>query len=98
MPLIIKWNKRALNEFVIAIEYINRDSVKNAENIKNEILARINFIADHPEAFPPDKYKLNNDSGFRAFELHRYRVSYRIFGNEIQIVRVRHTKRNPKFY
>ncbi len=98
MPLIIKWNRRALNELNTAIEYISKDSVQNGEKVKNKILDRINFIADHPESFPLDKFKVNNDNSFRAFELQRYRVSYRIFGNEIQIVGLRHTKRNPKFY
>ena len=98
MPLIIKWNKRALNGLIAALEYIRKDSFQNAEKVQEEILAQISFIADHPEIFPPDNYKLENDGSFRAFELHHYRISYRVFGNDLRIERVRHTKRNPRSY
>ena len=98
MPVIIKWNVRALNDLALAIEYIRKDSIQNAEKVQQEILERINFLGNNPKAFPPDKYKLNNDNSFRAFELHRFRISYRIRGNDIRIERIRHTKRNPKIY
>ncbi len=45
---------------------------------------------------PADKYKTGNDGSYRAFELHYYRVSYRIMNYEIKIVRVRHTSMIPK--
>ena len=98
MHLIIKWNRGALNQLIKAIEYIQEDSLQNAEKVKDEILLEITALTTHPEKYPPDKYKLNNDGSFRAFELHRYRLSYRVVKNEIRIIRVRHTKRNPKNY
>ncbi|WP_119080756.1 type II toxin-antitoxin system RelE/ParE family toxin [Chitinophaga alhagiae] len=59
-------------------------------------MEKIDSLLTHPEQCAPDKYKLNNDGSFRAFELHRLRVSYRYTGREIRIVRVRHTRMNPK--
>ena len=35
MPLTIKWNKRAINQLIKAIEYIQEDSVLSAEKVKN---------------------------------------------------------------
>ena len=98
MQVIIKWNRSALNQLIKAIEYIQEDSEQNAEKVKNDLLSEITTLASHPEKYPSDKYKLNNDSSFRAFELHRYRISYRFKKNEIRIIRIRHTKRNPKKY
>ena len=98
MPLLIKWNKRAFNQLIIAVEYIELDSVKNSEKIKNKILLAIDSLMIHPEKFARDKYKKNNDGSFRAFEIYHYRVSYRFSKNEIRIIRIRHTKRNPKNY
>ncbi|MEP7237294.1 MAG: type II toxin-antitoxin system RelE/ParE family toxin [Ferruginibacter sp.] len=95
MQLIIKWNRAALNQLIKAIEYINDDSPQNAEKVKDDILSEITVLTAHPGKYPPDKYKLNNDGSFRAFELHRYRLSYRVVRNEIRIIRIRHTKRNP---
>lgn len=48
--------------------------------------------------YPLDKYRMNNDGSFRAYELLRYRVSYQIIEKEIIIVRVRHTSMEPKQY
>lgn len=98
MQLIIKWNKAAVNQLIKAVEYIEEDSVQNAEKVKNDLLTAISKLATHPEKYPPDKYNINNDGSYRAFELHSYRVSYRYRKNEIHIVRLRHTKRNPKTY
>jgi plasmid stabilization system protein ParE len=77
MGLAIKWNKRAIQQFDQAIEYIEEDSPKSSEKVKKDILLRINELAHHAESHNPDKYKENNDGSFRAFEIHRYRISYR---------------------
>jgi plasmid stabilization system protein ParE len=98
MAAIIKWNRRALEQFEDAVSYIEDDSVSNAEKFKLDILTKIDSLSAYPEKYSPDKYKMNNDGTFRAFELHRYRVSYRFKRNEIRIIRVRHTKRNPRNY
>lgn len=98
MGIGIKWNKRALRQFDQAIEYIEEDSLKNADKVKKDILSRISALGDHPQSHHPDKYKTNNDGSFRAFEIHRYRISYRCIRNEIRIIRVRHTKLNPLEY
>ena len=98
MLLTIKWNKRAINQLIKAVEYIEEASVQNAEKVKNDLLAEISKLTAHPEKYNPDKYHVNNDGSFRAFELHRYRVSYRYTKNAIRIIRIRHTKRNPKNY
>lgn len=37
-----------------------------------------------------------NNGNYRAYELYSYRISYKITSTEIQILRIRHTSRNPK--
>jgi plasmid stabilization system protein ParE len=98
MAIGIKWNKRALKQFDQAIEYIEEDSPKNADKVKKDILSRISALADHPQSHHFDKFKTNNDGSFRAFEIHRYRISYRHIRNEVRIIRIRHTKMNPLEY
>lgn len=80
------------------IKYILKHSYQNAEKVKNDILNSTRKLAEHPEIYPPDKYRKNNDGSFRAYELHHYRIAYRITENEIVIVRVRHTKMEPADY
>lgn len=98
MALHIKWSRHALNEFVTLINHIEKDSPANAANVSRALLEKIDNLLAHPEQCGPDKYKLNNDGSFRAFELHRLRISYRYTGREIRIVRVRHTRMNPENY
>ena len=95
---VIVWDKPALLQFKNAIRYIFKKSVQNSEKVMNEILEKIDGLSAHPEKFPPDKYKKNNAGDYRAFELHRFRVSYFVGDNEIRITRIRNTKRKPRRY
>lgn len=98
MALSIKWNRKAINQFDEAIEYIERHSVTNAKKAKKEVLMKIDILLKHPEKYNLDKYKTQNDGSFRAFELYRYRISYRYRGTDIRIIRIGHTKMNPLEY
>jgi plasmid stabilization system protein ParE len=94
----IRWPPKAQKQLAKAYEYILKDSPQNAEKVKKDILASTRMLAKHPEMHPPDKYRINNDETFRAYELHKYRIAYRITPKAIIIVRVRHTKMEPKKY
>lgn len=91
----VVWTKRSLSQLKKAFEYINRDSPQNAARVIDEIAAAVNKAAFNPEIYSPDKYKTGNDGSYRAFELHRYRISYRFSGKIIRILRVRHSSRYP---
>jgi plasmid stabilization system protein ParE len=94
----IRWPLLAQRQLWKAYQYILLDSYQNAEKVKNDILLSTRNLPANPEMYPPDKYRLNNDGSFRAYELHRYRIAYRITEKEIIIVRVRHTSMEPKQY
>jgi plasmid stabilization system protein ParE len=94
----ILWDKQALHYFRDAIQYIRKDSPQNADKVKKEVLEKINELSKRPEVHNPDKYKINNDGSYRAFELHRLRVGYLIKENEIIIARIRNTKQEPLNY
>lgn len=78
--------------------YILLDSYQNAEKVMTDILASTRKLAANPEMYPPDKYRNNNDGSFRAYEVHHYRIAYRITEKEIIITRMRHTSMEPKQY
>lgn len=81
-----------------AYNYIRKDSLQNAEKIKARILASIKELIKNPEKNAPDKYCIDNDKSYRAYEIYNYRITYHISDSEIRIVRVRHTKMNPLNY
>ena len=87
--------KQQLHE---AYDHIKRESLQNADKVRYAIVAATLELSDHPNKHKTDKYKLNNDGSFRAFELFHYRVAYQVTDTEIIIVRVRHTRMEPKGY
>ncbi|HLG39681.1 MAG TPA: type II toxin-antitoxin system RelE/ParE family toxin [Chitinophagaceae bacterium] len=94
----IRWSATAQKQLAKAYQYILLYSYQNAEKVKKEILDSTRKLAPNPEIHSPDKYRKNNDGSFRPYELHRYRIAYRVTANAIIIVRVRHASMEPKEY
>ena len=93
------WDEEARAYFRKAIAYIRKDSAQNAEKNKERrtgLYKSINGCAG--TQYAPDKYRKNNEGGYRAYELHKYRISYFVSEDEIRIVRIRHTGQEPKEY
>ena len=97
-PKKIVWDRLAYHELEGIYEYIKQDSLKNADKVKQEILAIIDKLPDNPERHPPDKLKKKNKGDHRAFNKYSYRISYQIKKEIIVILRVRHAKREPLDY
>jgi len=93
--MVTVWSKTARAELHKAYLYILMDSLQNAEMVRDDLIDETINLAKHPEKHPLDKFKTGNDGTWRAFEMHHYRVSYRITANEVRIVRMRHTSRSP---
>lgn len=95
----IVWLLAAKNELRHIIKYIKNDSPQNAKKVKKEVLQQISSLLKYSENYPPDKFKLSNENYlYRAFEIHKIRVSYYIDVKFIMIIRIRHTKQEPLFY
>ena len=92
------WPKSVQNQLTKIYQYILKDSFQNAEKVKEDILKSTRNLTLNPEIYPIDKYRKNNDGTFRACELHRYRIAYRITEKQIIIVRIRHVKMEPRLY
>ena len=94
----VVWTKLSEKQMKHLYDYISNDSIKNAGVVLNDITAAVNKAINNPEIYNADKYKINNDGSYRAFEKHHYRVSYHFTKNVIRVLRVRHTSMNPKPY
>ncbi len=96
--LSVIWTKRSQKQMRQIFDYISIDSPKNAAKVTDRITEALDkAILDH-EIYPRDKYRADNDSTYRAFEIDHYRVSYRAEENVIRVLRVRHTSRKPQLY
>jgi len=95
---MVIWSKAAKIQLQNAFIFISRDSLQNAEKIRDEIIDTSISLSKHPEIYPLDKYKTNNSGSYRAFEIYHYRISYHIVKDKIYIVRMRHTSMSPLIY
>ncbi len=94
----IIWDKQAVDSFREAIAFIKKDSVQNAAKVKEDVLKRIVQLSAMPEIHPPDKFKIDNNGNYRAFELYRFRMGYLVKEEEIIIIRFRNTNQEPLEY
>lgn len=94
--LEIVWTKPAQNHLKEIYDYISKESDKAAIKVINDLVIAVENVAKYPEKHKIDQYKKDNDGTYRAFEKHHFRVSYRNENEIIRILRVRHTKMNPK--
>jgi plasmid stabilization system protein ParE len=92
------WTKCSSNQMAAIYERISEDSPKNRLKVVNEIVNSVKKAIKNPEFYPPDKYKKNNDGSYRAFEKLHYRIAYRFSSKIVRVLRIRHTKMEPKLY
>ena len=92
------WSKRSQQNMLASYKYISEDSEVNAKKVLADIIKAAEKAMVSPQLYPIDKYKENNDGSYRAFEKHKYRISYRIKKNIILVLQIRHTKMKPKIY
>ena len=94
----VVWTNRARKNLKQVYDYIREDSPQNAYKVVEAISTAVYKAIKNPEVYRPDKYKINNDGSYRAFEKHRYRVVYRFNKDTIRVLRVRHTSQEPLKY
>jgi plasmid stabilization system protein ParE len=94
----IVWTKRSQQHIRALYKHISKNSLQNAAMVIEDIVAAVEKAIPNPEFYAPDKYKTDNDNSYRAFEKHHYRVAFRFTKNIIRVLRVRHTKMEPKQY
>lgn len=73
-------------------------SITQADNVFIKLINSTSQLPKHPHINPPDKYKIDNDDSYRAYEIFHFRISYKITEKAIFIVRIRSTHQNPEGY
>ena len=94
----VVWDERARTALKQAYYHIQKDSPQQAERVRQEIIVATKKLSANPEMHPPDKYRTDKDSRFRAFEKFNYRISYVVTQDSIRVLRFRHVKQQPQEY
>ena len=80
------WTKRSQKQMRQVFKHISKDSPKNASKVIQEIADAVYKAAPNPGIYVADKYKVDNDGSYRAFEKHHYRVAYRFSKSVIRVL------------
>lgn len=91
----IVWDKVVLAELQHISDYL-KSKQEQPNKIITEILNLIKDLKFDSEIYQLDRFKIDNDGSFRAFEKYPYKISYKITEFEVRILRIRHTSQNPK--
>jgi len=96
----IVWDRKALNHFKDILTFLEEQSKQAPKIVKNAVIARLDLIKTNPLICELDKLKDPPDKDFRAFIVFSYRVTYQIKVdiNEIRVLRIRHTSKEPLGY
>jgi len=95
----IKWSKYALNQLDKALDFITEQGfIAYADELQERIITKVDNLVTNYGLYPTDKYKIDNDGSYHAFEVDEYRISYRVKDPQIKIIRVRHSSRKTIKY
>lgn len=93
---ISKWHKSAWGELKSIYEHYKEKSVQGAENVRDDILAGVDKLVDHPEVNRPFDQSLGKP--YRYINVRRYKVIH-IKENdkkEIRVLGIFDTKQSPQ--
>jgi plasmid stabilization system protein ParE len=93
---VLVWDKIALDHLKEIYDSLKTgNNLDFAKEVKSAILKTSKELVANPYIYEQDRFKFDNDGGFRAFVKFKYRVGYKITDTQIRILRVRHTSREP---
>lgn len=95
---VVQWSDMAKSQLKDIYKYIKKDSEQAAKEVKSKILASTKLLETGKEIYKSDLLKLNNNGSYRSYVVFSYRIVYKINVKTIDILRVRHTSREPLEY
>ena len=95
---IIIWSKNASIQYYKILKHLKENAPESIDLVGNSILDLIESLSTQYNHYPLDRFKKNNDGTFKATFVFSYRISFKISHNSVNIIRIRHTSREPKGY
>lgn len=89
------WSKEAVEELSEIHTYIKKQSPTAAQKVINQILSHTRQLQKHWQGFRTDELKEKNDGSYRVTFVYHYRITFRIQKEQIHVLRIRHTSREP---
>ena len=93
--LPIRWDKQAKENLDNIYDYIAKDSVVAARNVKKELVKLAHSLNDFPEKFSVEEFLASEPENYRSVSKWSYKIVYEITDEYIIIVDVFHTSQHP---
>jgi toxin ParE1/3/4 len=94
--LKIYWKDRARFSLREIYFFVRKDSPAAAEKVKKDILSLAESLSLFPGKYAEELYLKNKDSSVRFAVIYNYKIIYQITKQEIIILDIFHTSRNPE--
>lgn len=91
----IVWSKNAEKQYYEILNHLLEEAPQAIDKVGNALLDTIDDLALHFNHYPSDRFKRNNDGTYKAALVFSYRISYQIGGTTVNILRIRHTSKEP---
>jgi plasmid stabilization system protein ParE len=88
----LRFTPQAQRDIEKIYAYLNQQSPSGAYNVSVAIYAATRFIAERPKASPPTE---KPNVRVKVVRRYRYKIFYRVIGDTVEILHVRHTSRRP---
>jgi addiction module RelE/StbE family toxin len=92
------WSDIAKKQLKEAYRHIQKDSEKNAKMVRSRILESSRLLCNGFEIYKADELKSENKGNYRAYIIYNYRITYKIESERIEILRIRHSSKEPLEY
>jgi addiction module RelE/StbE family toxin len=94
----IIWDEDALYQLQEYLAYVHRQSPSAPGIIRDRLLEKLDTISTNPFICEDDRLKENNNGMYKAFIVYSYRITYKITDASVNVIRVRHTSKEPLEY
>lgn len=88
-------SKQAQSALKDIVKYISLDSVSAANHVRKTLIALIKSLKTNPEKFPKEELLADKKKNYRSASKWHYKVVYLVTKNEVLILDIIHTSRNP---
>ena len=93
--LPIRWDRQAKENLDKIYEYITKDSVSAARNVKKELVKLAHSLNDFPGKFSVEEFLASEPENYRSVSKWSYKIIYEVTDSYIIIVDIFHTSQHP---
>jgi len=88
--MIVSWSKRSIAQLDRIAQYVERDNPAAAERLTTYIFDEVMLLVDMPDRGKPGRVPGTREKFFLP---HPYFAVYRVSGDQVRILHIRHTSR-----